>query len=156
VTDSFIQDREYGENKKTEKIYTDILYINLSRLNELRALAKTKFDFSKLIKLCEELNDNYSKGNYLSVGMVCRTILHHIPPVFGFKTFEEIANNYGSSNDNKSFKKNMKHLNESLKNIADSYLHLPIRRQEILPNETQVDFKQDMDVLLAEITRISQ
>ena len=87
--------------------------------------------------------------------MIGRTILHHVPPIFGLKCFDEIANNYGGPKDHKSFKKNMTHLNESLKNIADSYLHLQIRKKEVLPTENQIDFKQDMDVLLGEIIRIS-
>ncbi len=137
-----------------ETFDTSIHYVNSSRLQELKDLPTNTFDFSKLIKLCDELNDNYSRKNFLSVGMIGRTILHHIPPVFGLKTFEEVANNYGGATDNKSFKKSMTHLNNSLKNIADSYLHLQIRNREILPNETQVDFRQDLDLLLAEIVRI--
>lgn len=49
----------------------------------------------------------------------------------------------------------MQHLDKSLKNIADGYLHLKIRQKEVLPNETQVDFRQDLDLLLSEIIRIS-
>ena len=88
--------------------------------------------------------------------MIGRTILNHIPPIFNFKNFDEVVSNYGGLKDNKSFKKNMAHLNDSLKHIADSYLHLQIRKQEILPNETQINFKQDLDVLLGEIVRISK
>ena len=159
VTETFIQDKQYGELIK--KSATNIIptengnYISLERLTDLKKLSTTTFDFTKLVRLCEELNDNYSKKNYLSVGMIGRTILHHIPPIFGFKSFDEIANNYGGPKDHKSFKKNMTHLNESLKNIADGYLHLQIRNKEVLPTETQIDFKQDLDVLLGEIIRIS-
>ncbi len=158
VTDSFIQDKEYGENNSAkEKTGAEsIFYINEKRLRELKLLPKGNLDFSKLVKLCEELNENYRSENYLSVGMLVRTILHHIPPIFSLNSFDEIANNYGGAKDHKSFKKNMLHLNNSLKNIADSFLHLQIRKQEILPNETQVDFKQDLDVLLAEIIRITK
>ena len=47
----------------------------------------------------------------------------------------------------------MGHLDKALRKIADSYLHLPIRRKEILPNQNQVNFSADLDVLLAEIVR---
>ena len=107
-------------------------------------------------KNIEELNFNFSKGNYLSVGMIGRTILHHVPPVFGFKNFDEVASNYGGAQENRSFKKNMQHLNNSLKNIADSYLHTQIRKAENLPTENQIDFRQDIDLLLSELIRISK
>lgn len=81
--------------------------------------------------------------------MLCRAIIDHIPPIFNVNTFNEVANNYGS----KSFKRNMLNLNNSLRNIADSYLHQTIRKKETLPNKTQIDFKNDLDVLLAEIIR---
>lgn len=110
---------------------------------------KVSFDFRRLVRFCEELNDNYSRGNCLSVAMIGRSILNHVPPLFGFLTFNEVANNYGS----KSFKKSMNHLNNSLRNIADSFLHDTIRKRESLPTLNQVDFRQDMDVLLGEIVR---
>jgi len=47
----------------------------------------------------------------------------------------------------------MRHLDKSLRKIADSYLHGHIRERESLPNKTQVNFSQDIDVLLAEICR---
>lgn len=83
--------------------------------------------------------------------MLCRAINDRIPPIFGLNSFNEVDNNYGT----KSFKKNMLNLNNSLRNIADSYLHQTIRKKESLPNKTQIDFKNDLDVLIAEILRIS-
>jgi len=47
----------------------------------------------------------------------------------------------------------MTHLDKSSRKIADSYLHGQIRKKERLPNKTQVNFSQDIDVLLAEICR---
>ena len=88
--------------------------------------------------------------------MIGRTILHHIPPIFNLPSFDEVTNNYGGPKENKSFKKNMSHLNESLKNIADGFLHTQIRKTETLPNETQIDYRQDLDSLLGEIARISK
>jgi len=156
VTFEIIGNSKYGESKQPKKSHQEdnlSKFISADRLAELKSITSATFDISKLIKLCEEINDNYQRKNFLSVGMIGRTILNHVPPIFGFNNFEEIANNYGTSK-NSSFKKNMSHLNSSLKNIADSYLHLQIRKKESLPNEIQVDFKQDIDVLLAEIIRI--
>jgi hypothetical protein len=90
------------------------------------------------------------------VAITCRAILDHIPPIFSFETFDQVTNNYGGLKKNKSFKGNISHLNISLRNIADKYLHQVIRSSETLPNEHQINFSQDLDVLLEEIVRISK
>jgi hypothetical protein len=153
VTDEFIGDTEFGEMAKTidvVKAKPKSDFVNNSRLEELKSINHPNFDMSKLIRLCEELNDSFNRGNYLSVGMIGRTVLNHIPPIFGFTKFDQVANNYGGS----SFKKNTQHLNVSLRSIADSFLHETIRNKETLPNDTQVDFRQDLDRLLEEIVRL--
>ena len=83
--------------------------------------------------------------------MLTRALLDHIPPIFGVNTFAEVANSYKSS---RSFKESMLHLNNSCRKIADAHLHVPIRKKEVLPSKTQVNFTNDVDVLLAEIVRL--
>ena len=65
-------------------------------------------------------------------------------------SFIEVSNNYGS----KSLKKSLQNLQNSSRNIADAHLHEPIRRKESFPNETQIDFRNDLDVFLGEVVRI--
>jgi hypothetical protein len=48
----------------------------------------------------------------------------------------------------------MQHLDKSLRNAADSFLHVQIRSKEVLPSFQQVDFRSDVDFLLAEIIRV--
>jgi len=48
----------------------------------------------------------------------------------------------------------MAHLENSARRIADAHLHTQIRARETLPTATQVNFSNDLDVLLAEIVRI--
>jgi hypothetical protein len=124
-------------------------YVHDERIAELRVIKSELFDLRRLIALCEELNFNYRKGSYLSVAMLLRSITNHIPPIFGFTTFNEVSSNYGT----RSFKKNMEHLNVSMRSIADSFLHDTIRKTESLPVATQVNFSQNLDVLLAEVIR---
>jgi len=128
-------------------------FINESRLQELKDISSkpSKFDFSKLIKLCEELNSNYSKGNYYATAMITRAIMDHVPPIFEQNSFTEVANNYRGS---KSFKNMMNHLNKIQKNISDAILHEQIRDSESLPTATQVNSSQALDTLLGEIVRI--
>ena len=47
----------------------------------------------------------------------------------------------------------MVHLDSSSRKIADAFLHTQIRSKEVLPNSTQIDFSNDLDVLLSEIYR---
>ena len=48
----------------------------------------------------------------------------------------------------------MRHLESSARRIGDAHLHNQIRHREALPSATQVNFSNDLDVLLSEIARI--
>ena len=125
-------------------------FVDLSRLDALRGIASPSFDLAKLIRFCEELNLCYASECFLAVAVLTRAILDHVPPILGFRTFNEVANNYLG----KSPKRSMQHLQESSRSIADSYLHMPIRKKESLPTRVQVNFRNDLDVLLGEIVRV--
>lgn len=125
-------------------------FVHPARIKELKALKNADFDISKLVRFCEELNTAFSCECYLSTAMLVRAIADHIPPIFEKSTFTEVANNHGS----KSFKDSMKNLDNSSRKISDSHLHTQIRKKEVLPNSNQVDFSNDLDVLLAEIYRV--
>jgi hypothetical protein len=151
VTEDMIGDNAYGygQQKTVREVKSRDSYIDTNRIDELRAICSNEYDLSKLIRLCEELNSNWNDGNFFTVGLLIRTIINHVPPIFGLYTsFDQVVSNYGGG---KSFKKNMEHLNESLRSIADSYTHLPIRKKEPLPNEQQVDYRSNLDFLLTEI-----
>jgi hypothetical protein len=125
-----------------------------SRLAELRALTPAQFDFRKLIRLCEEINTAYTQECYFATAMLTRGLLDHVPPVFGKNTFTEVANNY--SGGGRSFKETMHHLENAARKVADAHLHMPMRKSETLPTAQQVNCTQQLDVLLAEIVRITQ
>jgi hypothetical protein len=139
---------------KTHHIFFEfIFYVGLSQLYSAsvgKGIKSETLDLTKLIKLCEELNTNFADQCYLAVTMLTRAILDHVPPIFGKGNFKEVANHHGGT----SFKEAMKHLDESSRKIGNSYLHQRIRRKETLPNRTQVNFSQSLDVLLGEIVRI--
>jgi hypothetical protein len=126
--------------------------ISESRLDELRATKSDDFDFRKLIRLCEEMNIAFQEECYFATAMITRGLLNHVPPVFGFKTFSEVANNYAGGG--KSFKETMQHLESAARKVADAHLHMPIRKSETLPTAQQVNCGQQLDVLLSEIVRI--
>jgi hypothetical protein len=125
-----------------------------SRLDELRAITSSEFDFRKLIRLCEELNINSREECHFGMAMLTRGLLDHVPPLFGHLTFKEVANNY--SGGGRSFKDSMQHLESGARKIADAHLHTPIRKSETLPAAQQVNFAPYLDVLLSEIVRINK
>lgn len=127
------------------------IYVNLERIEELRKVQSVTFDLTKLVRICEELNIAHANDCHYTVGILLRTILDHVPPIFRCGSFAEVANNYSGT---KSFKDAMKYLQESSRKISDSYLHTQIRKQETLPNKTQVNFSANLDLLLSEILRL--
>jgi hypothetical protein len=125
-------------------------FINPKRIEQLEELDSNQFDLSRLIQLCKELNFAIKTNSYHSIVLLTRALIDHIPPIFGFNKFTELANNYSGG---KSFKKLMQQLDNELRNIANSHIHQKIREKDTLPNFTQVNFSQSLDVLLSEIIR---
>jgi hypothetical protein len=103
--------------------------------------------------MCVEINAAHETKSYISIAMLVRAIVDHVPPIFGQANFAGVANNYAGA---KSFKNSAQHLDQSLRNIANGHLHIQIRQQESVPGPAQVNFGTDLDVLLAEITRIAR
>jgi hypothetical protein len=155
VTKNFLT-KDFGWMKKNDKT-EDILmlkkhYINVERIEQLKDLQSSEFDFKKLIRLCEEINITYNLDCFYAVGNLLRSALDHISPILGHKTFKEVANNYSG---NKSFKDAMQNLENFLRKISDGFLHLTIRKSEILPTVNQVEFIAPFDLLLSEIIRVT-
>ena len=150
-TNDFIKD-DFGylkDNRIDEKNHE--VYVDLTRIDELFNIQDKNFDLTKLIVLLKELNVAYTNNCFLSIPILVRTIIDHIPPLFEKTTFAEVRGGYGE----KSFKESMNKL-ESCRKIADSILHFPIRSKESLPTRTQINFSADLDVLLQEIIRINK
>jgi hypothetical protein len=125
-------------------------FVSEDRIAELRVLKPAAFDLRKLVRLCEELNVTYSEGALLATAMLTRSLLDHVPPLFGVTSFSQVASNYAGT---RSFKEAMERLEKSARKIADAHLHLPVRAKETLPVPQQVNFAAEIDVLLAEIVR---
>lgn len=126
-------------------------YVSNQRIEQLRSIKHNEFDLIRLIKLCEELNLAHKHQCYLSIAMILRTIINHVPPIFGFGNFNQFVSNYSGG---KSFKDLMDRLDGALRKIADAHLHKSISKKEILPEFTQVNFRAELDVLLSEIISI--
>ena len=127
------------------------VFIDSDRINELQKVESPNFDLSKLIKMCEELNVAYSNDCLLSVAALTRSLIDHVPPIFNCGKFSEVSNNYAGT---MSFKQSMSHLQNSARSIGDAHLHTHVRKTETLPTVAQVNFSNDIDVLLSEIVRL--
>ena len=126
-------------------------YISDEIISSLRTI-NSKYDLSKLIELCEEINKCYNDKSYYAVGILNRVILDHIPPVFGhFEKFKEVFNSYSGS---RSFREHIENLDLLTRKVADDYAHGLIKAKENLANPIQVNFSSSFDVLLHEIIRI--
>lgn len=143
ITDDILQMQGLGKEE----------YVSTFRINELARIKESNFDLTKLIQLLHEINVANHHQIYFSIAMLVRAVMDHVPPIFGCNNFIEFSNNYRGT---KSFNKSMKNLQNSLRNVADSFLHSKIRKSEVLPTFNQVDFKTDLDVLLSEIVRITK
>ncbi|MCL4386458.1 MAG: hypothetical protein M1326_09150 [Cyanobacteria bacterium] len=125
-------------NKKSAKQFN--YYINQDLINDFEK-KKDNFNYKKLICLLKELNSCHKSNYQYSSFMLLRAVLDHIPPLLGYNTFEEVANNYSWS---KTDKKYMKALLE-FRNEADDALHRPISSDqdlleiENLPNSNRVN-----------------
>lgn len=141
-----------GESVRPAPQATAASFIAVSRLDELRALKKGPFDCTRLIGMCEELNACAQRGNAHAVAMLTRAIVDHVPPIFGFDSFEKVAANYGGSKE-RSFKKAMERLDKHTKKVADKLLHGHISRSEVAPTMAKVSYPGELNHLLSEVYR---
>jgi len=125
-------------------------FVDSARMAELRAISNSQFDLTRLVRMCEEINSAWDAGNTISVAMLARAIVDHIPPVFGQTNFSQVTSQVSSRSIRGSFEQ----IQTALRYIADGALHTHIRRRETIPAATQVDFRQSFDVLLSELVRI--
>lgn len=148
----YLIDKTFAESKIFEQEKPSIekgrtTYLDKNTLLLLTKIKSEDFDLSRLIVLCNELDDNYSLGNYYSCAMLLRAILDHIPPIFGKSKFDEVCAQYGGQ----SFKDIMKPLKETAKKIGDNYLHTQIDKKVSVITKIQVEFQANLDILLNEI-----
>ena len=152
ITDKFItNDFGYLKDNSLDNTNSEN-YVNPQRINEIEQIEDENLDFTKLVAILKELNVAYSHNSFFSIAPLVRAIIDHVPPIFDKGSFKDVCDNCGT----KSFRDSMNNLNKSCRKIADSYLHNRIRKKETLPNKTQINFKNDLDVLLQEIVRIKK
>lgn len=104
-------------------------YVSATVIFELEAAATSSvWNCAKLLQLLRELNNSYVAGDAYSAQAMLRAILDHIPPLFGYADFKEVASNYAWGQTDRRY---MKRLLE-FKAQADDVLHRQISRSRDL------------------------
>ncbi|RUU36350.1 hypothetical protein EOC93_25280 [Mesorhizobium sp. M6A.T.Ce.TU.002.03.1.1] len=122
-------------------------YVDVGTIAVLGSLADPRFDFTRLVQMCRELNVAHQQECNIAVAMLVRAVMDHIPPIFGKTTFAEVANSRP-----KSLKETLQPL-ESIRKIADTFHHVQIRKSETIPTATAVNASNAVESLLQEIIR---
>jgi hypothetical protein len=126
-------------------IVSNAAFLDPAIIAQLKS-AEYSFDLAKLTRFCEELNDTYRRGNYLSCLLLLRAVMNHVPPIFGAQTFAQVVAGSG-----KSIKAVLSRLEEA-RPIADLHTHILIRTREPLPTRHQVEpYKASFEILIHEI-----
>lgn len=116
-------------------------------LLKLKTTPAKRLDPAKLVRMCEELNDAFARGNYISASLLLRAAINHVPPAFGVVTFAEVVAQSG-----RSIKAILGRLNEDARPIADLHTHLLMRHSEHLPTKNQLEpYKAAFEVLIQEV-----
>ena len=123
-------------------------YISHDRLSGFLKIQSASFDLARASALLHEMNESARAGNLHSLALLLRALIDHTAPVFGVRTFKEFINNTSLP---KSLKKNFELLDNTLRNIADLFLHDHISGRVLLPTELQVDFRQSLDQYLGHL-----
>ena len=136
------QDPNYAANAAS-----NAAFLNTEVLLRLKAVQGARLDPSKLVKMCEELNDAYARGNYVSSALLLRAIINHVPSVFGASTFSEVVSQSG-----RSIKAILARLNDDARPIADLHTHILMRQTEHLPTKNQLEpYKASFEILIQEV-----
>jgi hypothetical protein len=83
-----------------------------------------RWDCTKFLTLLRELDDNYRAGNAYAAHAMLRAVMDHVPPLFGEKTFEPVANNHPWGRTDSRYMKRLVHFRYQ----ADDVMHRQISR----------------------------
>ena len=107
-------------------------YVDRKIVEAIRTKAgQSKFEVTKLLGLIDELNDNYARRNTYASHALLRAILDHIPPIFGYTRFREVANNHSWGQTDERYIKRLANFRDQ----ADDALH-----RQISPRANLLDF----------------
>lgn len=125
----------------------NVFIVDPSLIGRLEESKSSNYDVASIVRMCREINSSFAHGNVLAVALLMRTVLNHVPPVFGHNTFEQVVASMG-----KSLKESFEHLEKGLRKIADFYTHKKIGAFESYPSAVQVEpYKPQFELLLHQV-----
>jgi hypothetical protein len=121
--------------------------VNQQIIDDIRSKdGKSQFNAAKLLRLIQELNENFEQKNSYATHALLRAILDHIPPILGQPDFNAVASNYHWSRTDKRYLKRL----ADFKDQADDALHRQISAQADLLDFDDVPASICVDRLLQE------
>jgi hypothetical protein len=103
-------------------------YITTEAQDGLLSAAKSAgFDTAKLKNILDELNDSFSRDKPQSAHALIRTLLNHIAPLFGQKTFAQVASNHSWTRTDKD---RVHEIQTLFRYDVDESLHAPISKRD--------------------------
>lgn len=124
-------------------------FVDAALVARVASLSGQPFNLAKLTSFTMELNENYSRGNYLSCSLLIRAIINHVPPLFGQRKFSQVVANSG-----RSVRSILSQLEEGARDIGDLHSHEIIDGYSTPPTKNQIEpYKPPFEVLYREIER---
>lgn len=128
-------------------------YVDAQVISAIRAHSGPgRLDRAKLLRLIDELNDNYAKGSTYAAHAVLRAVLDHIPPLLGCTSFTAVVNNYPWSRTDKAYMRRLL----DFKLQADDAMHRQISAKTDLLSLHDIPPRAWVNRLLQECASASQ
>ncbi len=132
----------------TSEIKTE-LFIESTSIEQLKSFQNLKYDLTKVVRFCEEINSSFAAGNYLATIFLIRAFINHIPPIFSkeYTRFSQVISQVSKSRGDL-----FKPLENIPRKLGDLHSHDLIRHKEILLTKEKIEpFRVSFGVLLEEI-----
>jgi hypothetical protein len=97
-------------------------YIKPQLLSQLREIQASNWDTTKLIALIEEFDACVHAGHTYAPHALLRTLLDHVPPLFGQKNFAAVVSNHSWGHTDSRYMKKL----HAFRDQADDALHRQI------------------------------
>lgn len=121
-------------------------YVDQALITDLEA-KDTALRLDKLLALVGELNANYADRHPYACQMLLRAILDHVPPAFGYRSFDQVVSNVDWGKTDKAYVKKLADFRKS----GDDALHRPMSHQRSLLNMDDLPPRIYVNVLLRDL-----
>jgi len=121
-------------------------YVDPRIIGMIKAGEGGRWDYTKLLGLLQELEDNYRDGNGYAAHALLRAVLDHVPPLFAQPNFTGVVNNHSWGRTDRSYVKRL----AAFRDQADDALHRPINRSPDLLTVEDMPTREAVNSFLRE------